>query len=101
MGKYGQNPLIGCNATLVDVGDNTTTVFTGAGKVLGYNVETVLSAHNNLICDASTTLNVTTVSLAKGTNVIFPTGGIKFNTSLIVDADDSATGKIIIYWIED
>lgn len=100
MGKYAAG-IPGCNATLVDVSNNTLTVFTGAGKVLGFNVETVLSAHNNIIADDSTALAVTTVSLAKGTTVLFPNGGIKFNTSLVVDADDSATGKIILYWIED
>lgn len=101
MGKYaiGSNPA--CNATLVDVSNNTYTIHTGSGKVLGFNVETALSAHNNIIADGTSPLAVTTVSLAKGTTVLYPNGGIKFNTSLIVDADDSATGKIIVYWLED
>jgi hypothetical protein len=101
MSKYGPNMLPACNATLVDVSNNSETIFTGAGKVLGFQVETVLSAHNNIIADSTSPLAVTQVSLAKGTMVVFPAGGIKFNTSLAIDADDSATGKILLYWLED
>ncbi len=49
-----------CYSTVLNVTDNTTTVYTGKCLFLGYYVSTVLSAHVNVFQDCySTVLNVT------------------------------------------
>lgn len=80
---------------IVVVDDNSTTVFTGPCIVYGVYVNTVLSAHACPIQDGTTAVITLPASLAAGTNLIFPSG-IRFNTSLIVDPNDSATGNITI-----
>jgi heme/copper-type cytochrome/quinol oxidase subunit 1 len=78
----------------VDVADNATTVYNGPCIVYGIFVNTVLSAHACPILDGTTTVLTLPASLAAGTNIPLP--GIRFNTSLIVDPNDAATGGIVI-----
>lgn len=80
---------------VVVVDDNSTTVFTGPCIVYGVYVNTVLSAHACPIQDGTTAVITLPASLAAGTNLTFP-GGIRFNTSLVVDPNDAATGNITI-----
>lgn len=99
--QNGLNAFPGCKVASVDVSGNSTTILTGKGRVLGFNVSTVLSAHSTIFKDGSAELFTTAVSLAVGSLVVFPVGGIKFNTSLVIDPDDSATGVINVYYVED
>jgi hypothetical protein len=80
---------------IVVVDDNSTTVFTGPCILYGVYVNTVLSAHACPIQDGTTAVITLPASLAAGTNLTFP-GGIRFNTSLVVDPNDSATGNITL-----
>ena len=79
---------------VVDVSDNSTTVYNGPALLMGVYVNTVLSAHTCPITDASTTVITLPASWAAGSMQTFP--GIRFETSLIVDANDSGTGNITI-----
>jgi hypothetical protein len=76
------------------VATNSTTVYTGPCILYGVYVNTVLSAHALPIVDGTTTVVSVVASAAVGTNITFP--GIRFNTSLIVDPNDAATGSVTI-----
>lgn len=79
---------------VVTVDDDSTTVVTGPCTLHGVYVNTVLSAHVCPIKDGSTTVVSLPASLAAGSSIVYP--GIKFETSLVVDPDNSATGSITI-----
>jgi hypothetical protein len=82
--------------TVVDVADNSTTVYSGPCIVKAMWVQTVLSAHVCPILDGAVPINSFAASAAVGTEIDFH--GVKFVTSLIVDPNDSGTGKIIVVW---
>lgn len=79
---------------VVDVSDNTTTVYDGPCLLFGVYVNTGLSAHVLPIKDNTTTVVSIAASAAAGTNTTFP--GIRFETSLIVDPNDSGTGSVTV-----
>lgn len=83
-----------CLYSVVNVADNSTTVYNGPALLFGVYVNTALSAHALPITDAATTVVSIAASAAVGTNTTFP--GIRFETSLIVNPDDSATGSVTI-----
>jgi hypothetical protein len=80
--------------SVVDVADNSTTVYTGACTINGVYINTVLSAHALPIKDGTVTVVTIPASAAAGTH--YPLPGIKFTTSLVVDPDDSATGGVVV-----
>lgn len=84
--------------TVVNVADNSTTVYTGRCVLLGIYVNTVLSAHACPILDGATTKITLPASLAAGTKI--DCHSAKFDTSLIVDPNDSGTGELVIFWRE-
>lgn len=86
-----------CLYKVVDVGDNSTTVFDGPALLFGVYVNTVLSAHALPIKDGSTTVVSLAASAAVGTNPSFP--GIRFETSIVVDPDDAATGSVTVAYL--
>lgn len=83
-----------CEYAVVDVGDNTTTVLSGAALLYGVYVNTALSAHALPINDDAVTVLSIAASAAVGTNITLP--GIRFNTSLVVDPNDAATGSVTL-----
>lgn len=80
--------------SVVDLSVNTTTVFDGPAILFGVYVNTVLSAQVCPITDGSTSVITLIASLAAGQNLTFP--GVRFDTSLIVNPDDAATGNITV-----
>ena len=80
--------------SIVDVSDNSTTVYTGPCMLYGVYVNTALSAHACPIVDGSTTVVTIPASASVGDYIPFP--GIRFDTSLIVDPNDSGTGSITV-----
>lgn len=104
----GVNPADGCltectfgvhfetTALAVDTSVDSTTVYNGPALLYGIYVNTVLSAHTVVISDAAAAVITLPASLAAGTNLQFP--GIRFNTSLICDPNDSSTGNITIIY---
>ena len=85
-----------CEYTVVDVATNSTTVHDGPAILFGVYVNTVLSAQACPIEDDTTAIITLVASLAAGSNLNFP--GIRFDTSLIIDPDDAATGNITVMW---
>lgn len=83
-----------CKYAVVDVGDNSTTVYNGPAILFGVYVNTALSAHALPITDGATTVVTLPASAAAGSIYTFP--GIRFETSLIVDPNDAATGSITV-----
>jgi len=84
---------------VVDLSTDITTVSTVAAIVRGYYVNTVLSAHACNINNGSTTVFIIPASTAAGTLVEFTAqDGVIFDTSLIIDPDNSATGSITILY---
>jgi hypothetical protein len=57
-------------------------------------VNTVLSAHTVLLVDGSTTVVTVPASLAAGSSILYP--GIRFETSLVIDPDNSSTGNLTV-----
>lgn len=81
---------------VVDIADNSTTVYTGVVKVVGIVINTVLSAHDLPIKDGSTTVFTIPASAAAGTFYnLFET---QLATSLVVDPNDAATGNITVIY---
>ena len=79
---------------VVPVADDTTTVFDGPCILTGIYVNTVLSAQVLPIQDGATTVVSLVASAAAGTSIQYPS--IRFDTSLIVNPDDAATGSITV-----
>jgi len=79
---------------VVSVTDNTTTVFDGPCILTGVYVNTILSAHVLPITDGATTVVSLVASAAAGTSIAYPS--IRFNTSLIVNPNDSGDGSITV-----
>ena len=81
---------------VVNVADDITTVYTGPVMLYGIYVNTVLSTHVLPIQDGTTAVITLPIDLAAGTNLGFP--GIRFETSLVVDPDNAATGNITVIY---
>jgi hypothetical protein len=79
----------------VNLATDSTTVFSGPCLYFGYSVTTVLSAHACPIQDNATPIDALAASSAVGTSHFIP-NGIKCETSLVVDPDNSATGVIAV-----
>ncbi|MHB1326869.1 MAG: hypothetical protein ACYC2K_01585 [Gemmatimonadales bacterium] len=86
-----------CLYAVVNVADDTTTVYTGPCLLFGVYVNTALSAQALPIQDGSTTVVSIAASAAVGTNITFP--GIKFNTSLVVNPNDAGSGSVTIAYL--
>ena len=80
-----------------DTSNNTTTIYTGPCIYYGAIVTTALSAHVVLIQDGSNTLDSYPASSAAGVNHLFPVG-IRCETSLIINPDDSSTGNMTVFY---
>ncbi len=85
------------NYTVVDIADNSTTVSSAPAIIGNVWVNTVLSAHACPIKDDTTTVYSIAASAAVNTEVL-ALKGTRFETSLIVDPDDAATGEIVVQW---
>lgn len=83
-----------CDVDVVDLATDLTTVFTGPCILYSVYVNTVLSADALPIQDGTIAVITLPASTAAGDNFEFP--GIRFDTSLIVDPADSATGNITL-----
>lgn len=83
-----------CPYAVVDVSDNSTTVSAGPAILYGIYVNTVLSNHALPIKDGTVPVVTVVAQAAAGTSIQYP--GIRFETSLVVDPNDSATGSITV-----
>ena len=96
MTKQAQLIQTQCDYAVVNLADDTTTVYTGPVMLYGIYVNTVLTAQVCPIQDGATAIITLIASAAAGTNLTFP--GIRFNTSLIVNPDNIATGNITVIY---
>ena len=94
MAKQAQLTQTQNDYAVVPIADDTTTVYTGACMIYGVYINTILSAQVLPIKDGTTTVITIPASAAAGTH--FPLPGIRFETSLIVDPDNAATGNITV-----
>lgn len=82
--------------SVVDVADNSTTVHTGKAVVKCAWVNTALSAHALPIKDGTTTVRSFAASASANTELDLHE--TRFETSIVVDPDDSATGEIVVIY---
>lgn len=85
------------NLTVVDVSDDDVTVTDSPAIVYGYYINTVLSAKTVDIMDGTNVKVVIPASCDAGTNVVFG-APVSFETNVIVESIDPATGKVAILW---
>ncbi len=85
-----------CEYTVVDLDDDTTTVFTGPCILFGLTVTTALTAQVLPVLDGAVNIAGLPASAAVGTTTQY--AGIRCNTSLIVDPDNAATGRVTVIW---
>lgn len=85
--------------SVVDVATDSTTVYTGAAIVVGLVVNTALSAHALPIKDGATTVFTVPASAAAGT--IYNLHNTRFNTSIVIDPDNLATGNVTLIFKPD
>jgi hypothetical protein len=86
---------------VIDLEDDISSVSSKAVIVKGIYVNTVMSAHPCLIKNGTETLLIIPATSAAGTVIDFAgEKGVLFDTNLIVDPDDSATGNITIFYID-
>lgn len=83
---------------VVNVANDSTTVYAGPCYLWGVYVNTGLSAHVLPIQDNTTAVVSIAASAAAGTNITLP--GIYLATSLVVDPNDAATGSVTVAYEE-
>lgn len=88
--------MIKWNYASVDLSTDSTTVNAAASLVLGVIVTEALSAHACPIKDGSTTVLTIPASAAIGDS--YSLEGVIFQTSLVVDPDNAATGRITVIY---
>jgi hypothetical protein len=81
----------------VDLATNSTTVLDKPALVFGWEVTEALSANACPIKDSSTTVLTVPASSAVGASH-FIDGGVRFETSLVVDPDDAGTGTLTVFY---
>lgn len=93
------NYPIGCNMTVVDLATDADVVVTAApALLLGVYVNVVMSAHDALIKDSTTTKLTLPASTAAGTKI--DCHGGTFVINITVESNDLATGTLVIFWRE-
>ena len=86
-----------CLSVTIDLStDASTTVVDGPAILFGIWVSVVLSAHTVGVEDGAATVLTLPASLAAGTQL--NCYGRKFDTSLIVNPNDSSTGTIVVFY---
>jgi hypothetical protein len=87
------------NYTVLDLATDAAAAISGGLPAVlgGIYVETVLSAHACPILDNATQLFTLPASLAAGSAVTW-CRGMRFETSLVINSNDAATGTIVVMW---
>lgn len=82
-----------------DTSTDSTLIYSGPCVYYGAIVTTTLSAHTVLFKDGSggATVDHFAASAAAGTNHLFPVG-IRLDTGLFIDPDNSSTGNITVFY---
>lgn len=80
----------------VDLSDNSTTVYASPCRLWGVKVIADTSAHTVDIKDGSNTLM--TIPASQSSLVTQDFHGVRCETNLVVDPDDSATGTLLVIY---
>jgi len=92
-----QKANLTCNVTEVDLATDADVVVTASRAILlGIHVITVMSAHAAILKNTSTTKITLPASTAAGTMI--DCHGIIFDDNITVESNDSATGKLLVFW---
>ena len=95
--KYGNYALTHCTMTEYDAEtDADVTISSAPCVLLGIYINAVLSAHAVNVMDAASNKIILPASMAAGTKI--DCHSAEFATSLIINSNDSATGKIVFFW---
>lgn len=84
-----------CDYAVVDVANDSTTVYSGPCIYYGAVVTTALSAQALPIQDGTAVIDSFAASSAVGTAHIW-THGLRCATSLVVDPNDAGSGRITV-----
>ncbi len=85
--------------SVVDLSDNSTTVYNGPAQLIGVHIQDTISAHAVPFTDNGTTI-FKIPSAAEG-GKWYEGGNMRFGTALVVDPDDSGTGTVTVCFIAD
>ena len=96
--RPGQFHYNECQYTIVDADDNSTTVFTGPCVLYGLVVTTVLTGTTDFLVQDGATNVVAVLDNAEASGVAKNYAGIRCDTSLICNPDDTATGRVTVIW---
>jgi hypothetical protein len=77
-------------------GNGPTTIHAGPALLFGVYVNTVLSAHTVVFKDDTVAKITLPASLAAGSER--DCHGARFETSLVIDPDDSSTGNVTVFY---
>lgn len=87
------------NQTVVDLSVDSTEISAVPAVLVGVYVNTALSAHALPIEDSATPIITIPASTGVGAYDMGNAGaGIRFETSLVVNPNDVATGNITVFW---
>ena len=91
------NYPVGCNVTIVDLATDADVVVTASPAYLvGFRVDTVMSAHAAIIKDNATTM--ITIAASTAANYNENCHNATFATNITVESDNAATGKVAVFW---
>jgi len=97
MAREAQLVQMECDYAVVNVADDSTTVYNGPCIYYGAVVTTALSAQALPIQDGSNVIDSFAASAAVGTYHPF-NHGVRCATNLVVDPNDSASGRITVLY---
>lgn len=84
--------------SVVDLSDNSTTVYAGAAQLVGVHVHTTLSAQDCPIEDGTDGTAFFNIPASTAAGTWLEAGNMRYTSSLYVDPDDSATGQITVVY---
>lgn len=91
------NYPVGCNVTIVDLATDADVVVTASPAYLvGFRVDTVMSAHAAIIKDNTTPM--ITIAASTAANYNENCYNATFATNITVESDNAATGKVAVFW---
>ena len=97
MARNAQLVQMECDYAVVNVADNSTTIYSGPCIYYGCIVTTALSAHALPIMDGSNTIDSFAASSAVGSYHGL-NHGVRCATNLVVDPNDAATGNVTVFY---
>lgn len=87
------------NYTIVDLGDNSTTVSSAPALFYGVYVNSTVGEDLVIKDDTTAVFTIAAASMTANTYLSFGDKGIRFETSLVIDPDDTSTeADFVVLW---